>query len=75
MQGRFKHAVPYDDAVTGQRFSKPLKRLPSAWFMNLVFMLVRRLTPSMQIGNQAAPCILSPLVTAAQVATWITCDK
>jgi len=66
-QGTFKHAVPFDDAVTGQRFSKPLRRLPSAWFMNLVFMLARKLSPSMMIGCWEAPFILSPLISTAQV--------
>ena len=67
-QGTFKHAVPFEDAVTGQHFSKPLKQLPSAWFLELVFMLARNFSPSMQIGCREAPYILSPLISTAQVS-------
>ena len=59
--------MSYEDAVTGQRFSKPLKRLPSPWFLEFVLMLARQLSPSMQIGCQEAPYILSPMISTAQV--------
>ena len=67
VQGTFKHAVSFEDAVTGQRFSKPLSRLPSSWFLELVFMLARRFSPSMKIGCREAPYVLSPLISTAQV--------
>ena len=59
--------MPYEAAVTGQCFSKPLKQLPSAWFLELIFMLARKFSPSMQIGCREAPYILSPLISTAQV--------
>ena len=71
-QGRFKQPVSYEDAVTGQRFDRPLKRLPSPWFLEFVLMLARQLSPSMQIGCQEAPYILSPMISTAQV--MLTCD-
>ena len=67
VQGRFKQPVSYEDAVTGQRFSRPLKRLPSSWFLEFVLMLARQLSPTMQIGCQEAPYILSPMICTAQV--------
>ncbi|CAK0783801.1 hypothetical protein CVIRNUC_007001 [Coccomyxa viridis] len=66
VKGRFKRPVSYEDAVTGQRFSRPLKRLPSPWFLEFVLMLARQLSPSMQIGCQEAPYILSPMISTAQ---------
>lgn len=67
LQGRFKRPVGFDDAVTGQRFTRPLKQLPSNWILELVFMLARRLVPSIHIGCPEAPYILSPLISTAQV--------
>ena len=65
--------MSYEDAATGQRFSRPLKRLPSPWFLEFVLMLARQLSPSMQIGCQEAPYILSPMISTAQV--MLTCHQ
>ena len=73
VQGRFKQPVSYEDAVTGQRFSRPLKRLPSPWFLEFVLMLARQLSPSMQIGCQEAPYVLSPMISTAQVRLTFHC--
>lgn len=67
LQGGFKRPVGFDDAVTGQRFTRPLKQLPSKWILELVFMLARRLVPSIHIGCPESPYILSPLISTAQV--------
>lgn len=67
LQGQFKRRVGLNEIWVGQRFQRRLLRLPPAWLLEWVFMLARRLSPSMQIGNPEAPFILSPLVSTAEV--------
>ena len=55
-----------DAAWTGQHFQQRLHNLPLDWMLHYIFMLARRLAPSMRVGDPAAPYVLSPLVSTAQ---------
>ncbi|KAK9820485.1 hypothetical protein WJX72_010798 [[Myrmecia] bisecta] len=66
VQGKFKQALPFDDVLTGQQFDHPLANLPAPWLLSGLIAVARKINPSLTIGNLAAPCILAPIVTAAQ---------
>lgn len=73
IQGTFKQEVAAEDVVTGQELGRPLRALPARWFVeNVLLRIARGISPSMQVGLQPAPFLLSPLLAISQIVNVST---
>ncbi len=51
--------------MTGQKFGRPLLKLPAPWLLKGVISAARALSPSLVIGSLDAPSLLAPVVATA----------
>lgn len=60
--------------VTGQRFDRPLKDLPSEFFLKPIFKVAKALNPSSTYQLAPYPAFLTNLIQTAQVKPYVSKD-